>query len=141
MPTFANTLTVKVNGASYDLPKDDLANLPQLTLSIRENSTLAKYVGPSLVSVLGSVGFDANNLKGRDLKNILLAKGQDGFYVPISLTEVDATFESQVFIVALSKDGAPLASDGPLKLVVRDAGRASRRLKSLVEIEVRTLAP
>jgi DMSO/TMAO reductase YedYZ molybdopterin-dependent catalytic subunit len=68
------------------------------------------------------------------LRHTLLARGQDGYTVAVSMGELDPHMEGKQVIIAYAQDGKPLPA---LRLVVPGDSHAGRGVRDLAAIEVR----
>ena len=76
-------------------------------------------------------------IHGKDLRDVVLVTGQDGYQVAYSLGEIDpGTAQGQV-LVADRADGAPLdAHAGPFQIVVQNDARPARDARMVARIEL-----
>ena len=118
----------------------DLAWLPPAQLgSACADGTQHVYAGVDLAGVLAAAG-----LQGADpLQSYINVTGADGHSVLIAWEEIDRLAGQHPLtgpLLALDRDGAPLAESGPIKLVW-DGCPTARDVNSVQSITVGTFAP
>ena len=121
----------------------DFRALPHTTITVHNGHTDANetYSGVLLATLLAEV----NAPLGKDfheeaLTSYLIATGSDGYSVLLSLAEVDPSFHGGQVLVADTRDGQPLAKNGPFQLIVSDDTRPARWVHNLDSITL-TLQP
>jgi hypothetical protein len=75
-------------------------------------------------------------LHGRAMTRIVRVTGADGYQVVFSAAELAPDFEHVEVLVADTRDGKPLAQDGPFKLIVPKDKRNQRWINHVTTIEV-----
>lgn len=119
-----------------------LAEYPQTKVTVFDHhaNKNVTYSGVPLMELLAHLGVaHGKNLMGKPLQDYVVAKGSDGYSTVLSLGEVDPEFHPGVVLVADALDGKPLdAKTGPFRLVVSEDRNATRSVRNLVKIEVRT---
>jgi len=65
-----------------------------------------------------------------------VAAGSDGYKVVYSIGEVTPDVHDATVLVADTENGAPINSDGPMKLVATGEKRPARWVRNLVSIKV-----
>jgi DMSO/TMAO reductase YedYZ molybdopterin-dependent catalytic subunit len=133
---------VGAEGRKVELTLADLAALPRAEAVIDHAGRRTRFEGALLSAVLGRVGAPLGPaLRGPALGLVVLATGRDGYRAALALAEADPGMRPAATIVADREDGAPLAQDGPLRLVVAGDLRPARSVRMLVSLEVRRLGP
>jgi hypothetical protein len=115
----------------------DFAALPHVTLTVHNAHSNAdeSYSGVPLATLLAKVNAPlGSDLRGKQMTRYVVATGADHYSVVFSLAEVDPSFHAGQVIVADARDGKPLGSDGPFRLVVSDDKRPARWVHNLVSI-------
>lgn len=102
----------------------------------------AAFAGVSLQDVLQAAGVPLDSLGGARMAEVVLVEGADGYRVAFTLAELAPAVGRRTALVADRRDGQPLApNDGPLRLVVPDDARATRWVRQLRSLTVRSAAP
>lgn len=103
------------------------------------------YRGLRLDRLLTELGFErgpggagvATHERRPGWRNVLLARGSDGFFAVFTLAELMPEMGPSRAYVVWQRDGVPLVGDeGPLRLVVPTDQRGSRSVRRLGELEV-----
>ncbi|HEV2675463.1 MAG TPA: molybdopterin-dependent oxidoreductase [Aliidongia sp.] len=134
---------VAVTGAvdkPLTLSAADLSAEPLVTLHISFNTShgaeAAEYAGVPLWTVLQQAGLVDSQAKGGHLRHGILVTGADGYGVLLSIGELDPEFANVQAILAIRKDGQPLAGDEGIRLVVPGDKKGGRSVRHVVKIEV-----
>ena len=118
----------------------DLAADPQVTLHISFSTShgveTADYAGVPLWTVLQRAGLVDGPAKGAHLRHGILVTGADGYGVLLSIGELDPDFANVQAVLAVRKDGQPLAGDEGVRLVVPGDKKGGRSVRHVVKIEV-----
>lgn len=142
---FAQTSTVAISVTTLDGKKTtftaaDLKQLPRETASVTDPKTKApvKYEGVLLSVVLGKAGApSAKALHGRELRDYVVVKANDGYAVVFSLAELDQPTHANHVFLADSVDGHPLdEKQGPFKIVAPDDQRPERWVRMVTGLEI-----
>jgi DMSO/TMAO reductase YedYZ molybdopterin-dependent catalytic subunit len=96
----------------------------------------ADYAGVPLWTVLQRAGLVDGTAKGAHLRHGILVTGADGYGVLLSAGELDPEFAGVQVILAIRKDGQPLAGDEGVRLIVPGDKRGGRSVRHVVKIEV-----
>ena len=130
---------VRVEGhPSISLGVDDLAKLPQRTVTVKDHDKTITYTGVLMHDVLAQAGapLDAK-LRGKALSCYVLATAKDGYAVVYALPEFDPAFTDAQVLIANKADGQPLSDNqGPWRIVVPQDKKPARSLRILQRIEV-----
>ena len=96
------------------------------------------YQGVSLREVLIKAGAPTGDgLRGKEMADLVVAEGADGYRVVFSLAELDPDFGDRQVIIADKADGQPLsAQEGPLRLVVAADKRQARWVRMLTSLTI-----
>ena len=132
-------LTGDLHHAPVTVSVADFHALPHITITVHNGHTNAaeSYSGVALATLLGKVNAPTGKeLRGEAMTCYLIATGSDGYSVVLSLAEVDPGFREGQVIVADTRDGQPLASNGPFQLIVADDKRPARWVHNLASIAV-----
>jgi hypothetical protein len=135
----ANSLTLRAAPelAPVILSPADFAAIPHVTLTVHNAHSNADetYSGVTLATLLAKVNAPLGSaLRGKEMTRYVVASGSDGYSVVFSLAEADPAFHAGQVLVADARDGKPLGSDGPFRLVVTDDKRPARWVHNLVSI-------
>jgi hypothetical protein len=120
-------------GAPYRAPvvlsPAEFRALPHVTIKVHNGHTNAEesYSGVLLEILLAK----ANAPVGKEFRNealtsYVLVSGADGYFVLLSLAEVDSSFHAGQVIVADTRDGQTLGKYGPFQLIVPGDSRPAR---------------
>jgi hypothetical protein len=115
----------------------DFHALPHITITVHNGHTNADetYSGVPLATLLAKVNAPiGRELRGEAMTSYLIATGSDGYSVVLSLAEVDPSFHEGQVLVADTRDGKPLGSNGPFQLIVPDDKRPARWVHNLASI-------
>ena len=94
-----------------------------------------KYTGPLLWTLVQAAQpVDDPSGGNTALQQTMLARGQDGYAVALSIGEIDPRMEGKQVLVAVGRDGQPVPY---LRLVVPGDVHAARSVRDLASIEVR----
>lgn len=120
------------------LTMTDIQALPPVTLEVEhitgKGMQKEAYTGALLWPLITAAG-PVDEAGGRSgLQHTLLARGQDGYAVALSIGELDPRFEGKQVLVAYARDGKTLSG---LRLVVPADAHAGRSVHDLASIEVR----
>ncbi|GGF48282.1 molybdopterin-binding oxidoreductase [Aliidongia dinghuensis] len=96
----------------------------------------ADYAGVPLWTVLQRAGLVDGQAKGAHLRHGILVTGADGYGVLLAIGELDPEFAGKQVILAVKRDGQPLAGDEGVRLVVPGDKRGGRSVRHVVKIEV-----
>jgi hypothetical protein len=125
----------------YHLPvtlsPSDFHALPHTTITVHNGHTNAAetYSGIPLATLLEKVNTPlGKELHGEAMTSYVVATGSDGYSVVLSLAEIDPEFHAGQVLVADTRDGQPLANNGPFQLIVSDDKRPARWVHNLVSI-------
>ena len=93
------------------------------------------FTGPLLWTLIGEAQpIDEPGGGNTALQHTLLARGQDGYAVALSIGEIDPRLEGKQVVAAYARDGQALPT---LRLAVPGDAHAARSVRDLVSIEVR----
>ena len=120
---------------------EDLAKLPQHTVSATEHGKNVSYSGVLLHDVLQRAGAPfGNELKGKVLSTYVLATARDGYAVVFALADFEPSITDSDVIVATSGEGKPLTENqGPFRIVAPHDKKPARSLRMLTELQVAQL--
>ncbi len=128
-------------GQSVTLTAADLDALPQASVTLSHDSHSFTFSGARLDAVLAKVDAPfGKGLHGPALADVVLAKASDGYWVALSLGDVDPAVRPEAAIGAViladKEDGKPLGKDGPFRLAVGGDLKPARSARNVVEIDV-----
>jgi DMSO/TMAO reductase YedYZ molybdopterin-dependent catalytic subunit len=142
-PTTEFTVTGDVVApATYDLAT--LGSLPSttetLTFQTMTGPQTGSFTGPTLWSLLNTVGLQTIAARNGILRQYVVAQGSDGYTSLFSLGELAPQFgggNPQV-LVASQENGAPLGSTGFARIVAAKDNFGGRYVSNLQDLEVGT---
>ena len=143
--TSAAGQSIDVKGTA-DTPRTvsaaDLSTLPRSTLSAKQHDQMHAFEGVAVSSILELVRAPlGTELRGKELANVVLVKGSDGYVVALALAEIDPAMQAKKIILADRMDSAPLPPDrGPFQLIVEGDIRPARAVRMVVTFEIINLA-
>lgn len=113
--------------------------MPAATVEIDSTTSTGvqhvRYTGPLLWTLMQTARpIDEPPGGNTALQHTLLARGQDGYAVALSIGEIDPRMEGKQVLVAYARDGQPVPY---LRLVVPGDVHAARSVRDLASIEVR----
>ena len=135
----AGPLKISFGEKSAEWTPEQLAVLPHTSVQVYNSHSKANetYAGVPLIDLLTKVGVPETP-EGKDQRLYLIVAGSDGYEVVYSIGEVTPKTHDAVVIVADSKDGRPLGSNGPFMIVATRDLSPSRWVRNLVVIRVMT---
>lgn len=130
-------IRVVVDGKSTVFDPAALAKLPQVrvTAAIHDERP-AVWAGVTLDELLRRAGALDKPLRGKDLTRFVRVTASDSYEAVFALAELDPSIGHKTVLLAGTRDGQPLAADGPWRLVVPDDKRAARWVRGVMTIEV-----
>jgi DMSO/TMAO reductase YedYZ molybdopterin-dependent catalytic subunit len=132
-----------LDGRTATLTPAQVAALPHETLTVSVEGKSATYRGVPLSAVLATVGAPSGkNLRGPDLRDVVLVTAKDGYGAALALADTDPLMRKDRILLADAADGAPLPeAQGPYRLVVEGDLRGARLVRMVTRIELRRLGP
>ena len=132
-------LKITYNSASAEWTPATLAPLAHKTIEVynAHTKTTQHYSGVRLSDLLSGLGVPSE-LHGKDLRLYLTAHGADGYFVVLSIMEVNPNLHPGDVLVADALEGKPMLESGPLQLIVSEDKHPARWVQNLVEIRVHT---
>ncbi|MBV8971102.1 MAG: molybdopterin-dependent oxidoreductase [Sphingomonadaceae bacterium] len=140
LPAVPSATVLVVDGAvarPLRLDAARLAALPRAQLTATIHGQFLSCSGAWLADILGAAGVPSGEgLRGAAMAMVIIARAADGYRVAFSLGEVDRTLGRARILVADRCNDAPLADDGPLRLIVAGDLRGARSVKALDRLTV-----
>jgi len=135
----SNSLTLVIDGKSTVYSLADLAALPHISVTVHNAraNTDSVYSGVPLVNLLLAHGVTFAGSQAQEHKMLrcyLAAHSTDDYFVTLSTIEVFPEYHAGDVIVADSKDGKPIVTNGALELVSSEDKRTPRMVYSLAKI-------
>jgi hypothetical protein len=121
------------------LDQQALASMPRATVSAaaKAGERPSIWQGVPLEEIVQRTCVASGDaLSGRAMTRIVRITGADGYQVVFSAAGLAPDFEHVEVIVADTRDGKPLAQDGPFKLIVPKDKREDRWVNHVTTIEV-----
>ena len=135
--TPSSSLALVIAGKTTTLTLAQLAAMPHKSLTVHnlQTKTEETYSGVPLADLLIANGaqFDKDS-NHQVLSSYIVAAGTDGYKVIFSTDEVFSEFHPGDILIADTRDGKPIASDGALKLISSEDTHPVRRVQNLTSI-------
>ncbi|MFC4763471.1 molybdopterin-dependent oxidoreductase [Dyella koreensis] len=134
----AATLRVVVDGKPVVFDQAALAGLPhtRVTAAAHDDKP-ALWSGVGLDELLRRAGAPLDKpLRGRGLARFVRVTAGDHYQAVFGLAELDPSISRTTVLLADARDGQPLTSDGPFRLVVPGDKRPARWVRGVIAIEV-----
>jgi DMSO/TMAO reductase YedYZ molybdopterin-dependent catalytic subunit len=131
-----------VTPATYTLP--DLQALPptteMVTFQTMKGPQTGTFTGPTLWTLLNTVGLQTPAVKNGILRQYVVAEGSDGYTALFSLGELAPNFggTNPQDLVAYQQNGAPLGSTGFARIVAAKDNFGGRYVSNLANLQVGT---
>ena len=95
-------------------------------------------MGVALIELLQKAGVTTGaKLRGENLAQDVLISAADGYEVLYALAEIDPEFTDQVILVAIEKDGQPLATgEGPFRIIAPNDKKPALWIREVRAIKV-----
>lgn len=123
-----------------DLPMAELMKLPVTAVDVSfqtgQGQENGHYAGVLLWTLLQRAALADAEGKRPDLRHTLTVIGRDGYTVALAFGEIDPDFEGKTVILAYQRDGHPLDSKDPLRLIVPGDKHGGRAVRDVVRITV-----
>lgn len=128
-----------LNGSRVQLSAEDLASLPQKTISTSDHGKAATFEGVLLTDVLSKVDRPVGEQFHSTVASFyLVVQAKDGYRAVYAWAELDASFLDRAIYVVTKRNGEPLAEKaGPLQLVAPGEKRGARWMRQVVALEIR----
>lgn len=136
--------SVKVDGAvthALTLSSEDLAALPQSDVAITyltgHGPETATYSGVAIWTILQKAGLEAiDKDKATRTAHVLWLTASDGYRVAITFGEIDPLLEGKPALIALKRDGQPIAAKDMFRIALPGDKHGARNMHGLIHIEV-----
>jgi len=142
-PTTELTVTGNVKSpATYDLA--GLGSLPPTTETVTfqtmSGPQTGSFTGPTLWTLLNTVGLQTPAVKNGILRQYIVAQGSDGYTSLFSLGELAPQFggSNPQVLAAYQQNGTPLGSTGFARIVAAKDNFGGRYVSNLANLEVGT---
>ena len=140
----AQTTTVSLvgeDGVVKAVTAKDLSALPQADATISHEGKPYGFRGPLLSDVLKAVNAPlGKEMRGPALSDIVIVTAADGYVVTLALSDLEPSIRAtKVLMAAAMADGAPLAKDGPFRLVIDGDLKPARSERGVARIELRRI--
>jgi hypothetical protein len=137
----AQTLQITdADGHASTVTAAQIANLPHVTLDVRDHDKPAQFEGVPLAALLSMAGIRLGEvLRGPRMSEALLVEAADGYKVVFALAEIDPAFATREIILADKRDGKLLdAGEGPFRIVAPGDKRPARWVRQVIAFKVST---
>jgi hypothetical protein len=116
----AQTLQIiNAEGRSTSISATQIANLPRVTLEVRDHDVPARFEGVPVAALLTMAGIQlGDTMRGPRMTEVILVEAADGYKVVFAVAEFDPAFAAREIILADKRDGKTLdAKEGPSRIV------------------------
>lgn len=118
----------------------DLQKLPATSVGVsyatEHGQETGTYSGVLLWTILSNAVLVNAPSKGALLRHVVTVTGRDGYAVVLSAGELAPDFEGKSVILAIAKDGQPLAPDEGIRLIVPGDKHGGRAVRDVVKIDI-----
>jgi hypothetical protein len=130
-------LKITYGNKSATFTPAQLAAMPQTTVTVSNDHTKSNdtYAGVPVIDLLTQLGISPKP-HGQELRLYLVFVGSDDYEVTFGMGEIAPYIHDSPTIVAVTENGKPLTSDGPLKLISSGDKMPERWVRHLVAIHV-----
>jgi hypothetical protein len=127
---------------ALSLTLDDLAKMPHVKATVKDDKTTRNFEGVPVYEILKRAGQPFGTLmRNAQLVRYAIFRAHDGYRALFALPEFDPSFTAARVIVADRLDGKSLPNNrGPLWLVVPDDKVSARSVYMLERIEIQSAA-
>lgn len=137
-------LRLRIDGAvthPLTLSAEDLAALPQSDVAVTyltgHGPETATYSGVAIWTILQNAGLEAiDKDKATRTAHVLWLTASDGYRAAIALGEIDPLLEGKPALVALKRDGQPIAAKDMFRIALPGDRHGARNMHALTHIEV-----
>ncbi len=118
--------------------REALALMPRTTVQAAPNGEPpSTWQGVALEDIVRRTCVaSGDSLSGRAIARLVRVTAANGYQVVFSATELDPDFGNVDVLLADTRDGKPLAQDGPFRLIVPKDKRSDRWVNQVTTIEV-----
>ena len=137
----STTLSVSINGTSWQLSRQDLHAMPQTSVTVHNvhRDRDETYSGVAVSDLLARCGLPFTKDSEKVIyHSYLRAKGTDGYFVIFSGSEIESAVHKGNVIVAVQQDGEDLKTEGQFKLVATEDKRPARWVRNLLALTLTT---
>jgi hypothetical protein len=135
----AQTLQViNAEGRSTSISAPQIANLPRVTVEVRDHDVPARFEGVTVSSLLTTSGIQlGDTMRGPRMTEVILVEAADGYKVVFAVAEFDPAFAAREIILADKRDGKTLdAKEGPFRIVAPGDKRPARWIRQVTALKV-----
>lgn len=136
-------LSISVNGQTTTIPAAELASLPhqEVTAFDAHEKKSHAYSGVPARVLLEKAGVVFGEpLRGKRLREVVVAQTRDHYSIVYALAEFDPDFNPRTILVVDRQDGQPLPeSQAPYRLLIPGDKRPARWARMLTGFEVRPI--
>jgi hypothetical protein len=139
---FGQTASVQVRGPrAITVSAAELATMPRSAVTVSSRGQQTTYEGVSIRELLTRVGVPSGEaLRGRELSNVVVVTGADGYRVAFGVAEFDPGFTDRLSILADKRNGASLAgNEAPFELILSGEKRPARWVRQVISIEIQAV--
>ena len=130
----AQTLQIiNAEGRSTSISVAQIANLPRVTVEVRDHDIPARFEGVPVAALLTMAGIQlGDTMRGRRMTEAILVEAADGYKAVFAVAEFDPAFAAREIILADKRDGKALdAKEGPLRIVAPGDKRPARWIRQV----------
>jgi hypothetical protein len=129
---------VDADGRATSITMAQIANLPHVTVDVRDHDKPAQFAGVPVAALLSMAGIQMGDaLRGPRMTDVLRVEAADGYRVVFALAETDPAFATREIILADKRDGKPLdAKEGPFRIVAPGDKRPARWVRQVVTFRI-----
>ena len=142
-PVLSDILLVSLNGRSVTLSPDQLAAMPQTSVVVHNGHSNVdeQFQGVALADLLAGLGLPQGHgpTQAQLLHSYVRAQGTDNYFVIFSAIEIDHLLHKGDVIIALTRSGKSLKSEGRLMLVSTEDTLPMRSVHNLSSLTFSTV--
>lgn len=129
------------SGVAVRIGAAEFAAMPHIAVNADFHGEKHVFEGVPLTSLVARAGAPTGDqLRGSELKHVVVVTSRDGYQVVLSLAETDPAISPRRVILADRADGAVIGGeDGPFRLVVEGDLKPARSARMVTSIEIRKL--
>jgi hypothetical protein len=129
---------INAEGGSTSISTAQIANLPRVTVEVRDHDVPTRFEGVPVALLLTTAGIQlGDTMRGPRMTQVILMEATDGYKVVFAVAEFDPAFTSRKIILADKRDGKTLdAKEGPFRIVAPGDKRPARWIRQVTTLKV-----